>query len=290
MTDDLQRNTSIQIEDLRAGLTSYAYNILGSIEEARDVVHDSLLQYMTMDVSHVENAGGYLSRMVINRSINQKNRQKRLLRNYPGEWLPEPVATERADTGLNRRDILSYSLMVLLEKLNARQRAVFILKEAFEYEHTEIAEVLGITEENSRQLLSRAKRHLQQSNLNISKRKTEDTLEKYLQIIQLGDLQRLEKLLTEDISVVSDGGGKASAALNPIVGKPFASLFLNGLFSKFYKEKPICKGIINHQPALFYFEGSTLTACQIFTFDHGLLRNVFIMRNPDKLKALQKEI
>ncbi|HEY6977131.1 MAG TPA: sigma-70 family RNA polymerase sigma factor, partial [Chitinophagaceae bacterium] len=138
-------------------LTTYAYNILGSYEDAKDVVQDAYLKLMEGNTATIEDKKAYLVRTVINLSINKKNRQKRQRALYPGEWLPEPVATEKADTALNRKEILSYSLMVLLERLNAKQRAVFILKEAFAYDHAEIAEVLDITEEHSRKLLSRAK-------------------------------------------------------------------------------------------------------------------------------------
>ena len=118
------------MESLRPLLTTYAYNITGTYEDAKDIVQDAYLKFMTLDTSGMEDKKAYLTRMVINLAINYKNRQKKLLAQYPGEWLPEPVATEFADSNMNRKEVLSYSIMVLLEKLNAKQRAVFILKEA----------------------------------------------------------------------------------------------------------------------------------------------------------------
>src|SRR5688572_17644493 len=126
------------MESIRPLLTTYAYNILGSLDEAKDVVQDAYLKFMQLDRQDIEDQKAYLVRMVINLSINQKKRQRRIVADYPGEWLPEPVATEKADTGILRKEVLSYSLMVLLEKLNPRQRAVFILNEAFDYDHEEI--------------------------------------------------------------------------------------------------------------------------------------------------------
>lgn len=144
------------METLRRLLITYAYNITGSYEDAKDIVQDAYIKFMNVE-KDIENKKAYLIRSVINLSINFKKKQKKLLFEYPGMWLPEPVATEKADMEINSKEILSYSLMVLLEKLNAKQRAVFILREAFNYDHEEIADVLRITVENSRKILSRAK-------------------------------------------------------------------------------------------------------------------------------------
>src|ERR1044072_1934075 len=131
------------MDSLRPILTSYAYNILGSYEDAKDIVQDVMLEMINRTTGTViQNEKAYLTRSVINRAINARNRLQKMRSGYPGSWLPEPVAAETADGDLNQKDILSYSLMVLLEKLDAKQRAVFILKEAFNYDHEEIAEVL----------------------------------------------------------------------------------------------------------------------------------------------------
>ena len=118
------------------------------MDDAHDVVQDAYVKFMGVDADKIENPKAYLIRTVINLSINKKKRQQKLITNYPGEWLPEPVDTEGADTAINKKEILSYSLMVLLEKLNAKQRAVFILKEALDYDHEEIAEGRDIGAEN----------------------------------------------------------------------------------------------------------------------------------------------
>ena len=143
-----------------------------------------------------------------------------MVKEYHGEWLPEPVATEKSDTTIIRKEILSYSLIVLLEKLNAKQRAVFILKEAFEYDHKEIAELLQINEENCRKIYSRAKHELKVPNIADSTFIYKDYLDKYMEVIYNADTKQLENLLQNDISVISDGGGKVSALLHPVYGKP----------------------------------------------------------------------
>jgi RNA polymerase sigma factor (sigma-70 family) len=267
-------------------LTSYAYNILGSYEEAKDVVQDVMLERLNRNDNKIENEKAYLTRSVINRAINAKNRQKKMLSGYPGNWLPEPVATKGADHDLHQKDLLSYSLMVLLEKLDARQRAVFILKEAFDYEHEEIAQVLDISVENSRKILSRAKKELKTSSLNRVAKTPVDYLDKYIDIIRSGDTKRLEQLLSDDIVVVSDGGGKAAAALHPLEGKETVLLFLSGIFRKFYQDRPIEKGFVNHHPALFFYDEGKLVTCQVLELKNGMIHRAYFLRNPDKLSSL----
>lgn len=284
----MQHAGSNQFERIRPLLTTYAYNIVGSYEDAKDIVQDAYLKFSTIDTTNVENKKAYLVRTVINLSINLKNRQKKLLEHYKGEWLPEPIATERADTQINRKEILSYSLMVLLEKLNAKQRAVFILKEAFDYDHKEIAAVLDTTEENSRKLFSRAKLELKSTGSNSSQQISSDYLDKYLHAIGNADTAQLEQLLQQDIELISDGGGKASAAIQPIYGKLPAAKFLHGIYKKFYAGEAVQtkKTYINHHPALLYYHNGALNNCQVFEFENGHISRIYFIRNPDKLQSL----
>ena len=275
------------MEALRRSLTAYAYNITGSYEDAKDIVQDAYLKFMDVE-GRIENKKAYLTRAVINLSINFKNRQKKLLFEYPGIWLPEPVATEKADTDINSKETLSYSLMVLLEKLNAKQRAVFILKEAFNYDHEEIAEVLGMTVENSRKILSRAKEQLRSGDIVQPKKISSAYIDNYINVIHNTDMEALEKLLNDDIVLVSDGGGKVAASLKPVKGRQHVLKFLVGVYSKFYKSHRIEKVFINHQPALLYFIDDALTNCQVFLLSNGKIENIYIVRNPDKLKQLEK--
>ena len=271
-------------------LTTYAYNILGSYEDAKDVVQDAYLRFIQRKKTELEDEKAYLVRTVINLSINSKNRQKRERKSYPGEWLPEPVATEHADTLLNRKEILSYSLMVLLEKLTTKQRAVFILKEAFNYDHKEIAEVLDITEDNSRKLLNRAKEQLQVLETITPSKQADAYIDKYLSVIQNADLPQLEKMLHEEVMVISDGGGKVAAFRKPITGREAVAKLLEGIYKKFYSHIDIRKSFINNQPALCYIEDGRLINCQVFSIQKNVLHNIYFIRNPDKLKALEKNL
>lgn len=285
---NIQSKETPQLETIRNLLITYAYNIIGSCEDAKDIVQDAYLKFSTMDTSAVEDKRAYIIRTVINLSINFKNRQKKLLEHYKGEWLPEPIATEHADAPINRKEILSYSLMVLLEKLNAKQRAVFILKEAFDYDHKEIAAVLDTTAENSRKLFSRAKMELKNTGSTGGEKVSSDYLDKYLQAIGNADTAQLEKLLQQDIVLISDGGGKVAAALQPVHGKLPAAKFLHGIYKKFYAGNAIQtkQTYINHQPALLYYHNGQLTNCQVFEFEKGHISRIYFIRNPDKLQSL----
>ena len=171
------------MEDTRNLLITYAYNILGSYEDAKDIVQDAYLKALDTAFDTIENKKAYLIRTVINLSINRKKRQQKLVNQYPGEWLPEPVATERADTAIIRKEILSYSLMVLLEKLNTKQRAVFILKEAFDYDHKEIASVLDIQKNIPGKYSAVPKRQLKEPDTFDSRAIPNHYLDKYIEVI-----------------------------------------------------------------------------------------------------------
>ena len=268
------------INSLRPLLTTYAYNITGSLEDARDLVQDAYLQYMQSGTV-VTNPKAYLVRIVINLSINRNTQRKKVA--YPGEWLPEPVMTELPDSSLLAKDVLEYSLMVLLEQLNAKERAVFILREAFHYEYPEIAAALDISEANARQLLSRAKKQLQQRKP-AAPPDPKAFLLKYLDVIRKGDTTRLEELLHQDIVAVSDGGGKASAAVQSLAGRKAVLAYVFGIFRKFYQSADVRPTLINHQPALLYYHNGQLSNCQVFTIDATGASQVYFIRNPDKLR------
>src|ERR1700722_11545239 len=194
------------LKDYSTLLFPYAYNILGSVEDARDAVQDVLYKRLSGGQKEVDNEKAYLIKAVINQSINIKEKNKKI--RYGDEWLPEPIATEETDKGIRLNDIAAYSLLILLEKLNPKERAVFILKEGFGYSHEEIGEVLSATAENSRQLLSRARRKLDaDTQISRLEKPQQLLLQQFLQAVRDKDIHTLEHLLTEDIKYSTDGGG-----------------------------------------------------------------------------------
>lgn len=276
------------MEELRHSLILYAYNILGSYEEAKDVVQDVYLKISQVPRDSIHDLKNYMIRMVINLAIDQKRRQQKLREVYPGQWLPEPIATENPESTLRQKEILSYSLMVLLEKLDPKQRAVFILKEAFDYDHDEIASVLNITIENSRKILSRAKNDLKTS-VSPNRKIQEELVQQYMTVLEHKDVKALEKLLNEHILVVSDGGGKVTAFMNPIQGVKDVTALLQGLFKKGYGLAYREFGWVNHQPAVFYYDEGKLQTVQIFSIENEQFDRIFYIRNPEKMNAVKKD-
>ncbi|WP_143304677.1 sigma-70 family RNA polymerase sigma factor [Chitinophaga vietnamensis] len=275
------------MQDYQQLLFPYAYNILGSAEDARDAVQDVLYTFLASPKEHIAQEKSYLIKSVINQSINIRNRKKKMTSTEEVS-LPEPVATETADTNLNMKDIVSYSMLVLLEQLNPKERAVFILKEAFNYSHEEIAEVLSSTVENSRKLLSRAKARLAQS-----RRPATQTvlpagvLDKYIYAIRGRDTQALEHLLTADITYHADGGAhlnvfrKFSAGIHEV-----AELMLY-IYDRYTAALSCKTATINHQPALLYYDGNQLVACQVFgVTEDGKIYQINNVLDPEKLKGL----
>jgi RNA polymerase sigma factor (sigma-70 family) len=276
------------LKDYQKTLFPYAYNILGSSEDAKDAIQDVMTKYISAPKEEIENEVGYLIRGVINQSINIKSRNKKMT--TVKAWLPEPIATENADRDINRNEIISYSMLVLLEYLNPKERAAFILKEAFDYSHEEIANTLSISIENSRKLLSRAKIRLEtpKEKINESSLSASAYLESYIAVIKNGDTKALEKMLSEEISVTADGGGKVKIVRELTIGIEAASELIFYLYDAYHKSLIIQTRIINHQPALLFYNGDTLTNCQVFEFEKNTnkIRSIYSVVDPEKLKNI----
>lgn len=204
-------------------------------------------------------------------------------------WLPEPIATENADQKINSQEIISYAMLVLLEYLKPKERAVFLLKQAFDYSHEEIAEIFSITAETSRQLLSRAKNTLKKhgSDFNLKTTSSFDVLSKYVDIIRKGDVKMLEEMLSRSITAVADGGKKRKMVREFTSGaKAVAALAVKG--SEFLKKCRLEFVKLNHLPTLLFYIGNKLIFCQIFDVevDTGKIKNFYVVADPNKLKNL----
>ena len=275
------------MKDYPAILFPYAYNILGSAEDARDAVQDVLYKFLSGQQKEVDNEKAYLIKAVINQSINIKDKKAKI--RYGDEWLPEPIATEESDKGVRLDDIAAYSLLILLEKLNPKERAVFILKEGFDYSHEEIGEVLSATAESSRQLLSRARRKLDaDKQVSRLEKPQQLLLQQFLQAVRDKDIHALEDLLTEDIQYSADGGGVIKVVAKHCSGiKEVIDLILL-VYTRYLATATFVPTIINHQPAFLYYHKGKLFLCQIFGFSSdGKIAQINNVLDPQKLKGLQ---
>jgi RNA polymerase sigma factor (sigma-70 family) len=275
------------LKDYQSILFPYAYNILGSVEDARDAVQDVLYKHLSGQQKELDNEKAYLIKAVINQSINIKEKSKKI--RYGDEWLPEPIATEETDKAIRLNDIAAYSLLILLEKLNPKERAVFILKEGFGYSHEEIAEVLSATAENSRQLLSRARRKLDaDKQISRLEKPQQLLLQQFLQAVRDKDIHALEHLLTEDIKYSTDGGGVIKVVATHCSGIKEVIDLMFLVYSRFLATATFVPTIVNHQHALLYYRNEKLFLCQIFGFSSdGKIAQVNNVLEPQKLKGLE---
>lgn len=276
------------MENYQKILFPYAYNILGSCEDAKDVVQDTILKYLSIKKSnHIENKTGYLIKSVINNAINTKKKNNRTVTDPL--WLPEPVATENADKNLVAQEILSYSLLVLLEKLPPKERAVFILKEAFDYAHKEIALILDLNIENSRKLLSRAKTKLSNFKTIPKKESLKNNstyMNNYIHIIKNGDTNALKNILSDEISLSADGGKNIKVVRELTIGKSPTSNLLLYVFKTYQKTSKIKIKEINHQPALLFYDKEKLINCQVFDIQNNKITNIYAIVDPNKLNLI----
>ncbi|WP_411030152.1 sigma factor-like helix-turn-helix DNA-binding protein [Spongiimicrobium sp. 3-5] len=265
-------------------LFPYAYNILGSSEDAKDAIQDVLMKYLSIEKGHIKNETGYLIKAVTNQSINIKKRNQKIIANRM--WLPEPISTEIADSNINGEEIISYSMLVLLEKLTAKERAVFILKNAFEYSHEEISLVIDSTIENSRKLLSRATKKISNSSIDTNQNTPTSFIKNYVHAIQNGDVSKLEKMLSEEISLHADGGKNIKVVRELTVGKAATLDLLFFVFKTHQKSLSVKISKINHQPALLFYKAKILINCQVFELEGNKIKNIFSIIDPNKLKSL----
>lgn len=266
-------------------LLTYAYNIVGCYEDAKDMVQDALEKYTAVDKTGIDNESNYLIKTVVNTAINFKNRQDRQ-KGY-GVWLPAPIATEHADVPIIREQTAGYSLLVLMEQLNARERAVFILKEAFDYGHQEIAATLDISPANSRQLLARSKKTLKSRAFQAAPPVQRPVLDKYIQTLTDADIKGLKQLLVEDIRLMADGGKKVKVVKDIVIGKDATAHLLQYVYALFLQPTRRVFTTVNHQPAICFYRNGRIYACQVLELNRqGKICNIYSIIDPQKLQAL----
>lgn len=276
-------------EYYRTRLFPFAYNVIGDTQEAEDVVQEVLNNHFLLPNDDINNPENYLIRSVINRSVNAKRRLKVRRDEYNGQWLPVPLRTDdRIYAELDSKHILNYSLLVLLERLSPKERAVFILKESFAYSHSEIGEILKFSEENSRQLYRRGKKKLGDLKPAYVNPNDDSPVRQLSEAILSRDLEKVKNLLTENIQSLSDGGYNMRTARNIISGSHDVGRFLLALYDKYLLQgSEISFGIMNHSPAILFHIKGQVYRCMTFRFVDGLIDAVYIVINPDKLRAIQ---
>ncbi|HSI80717.1 MAG TPA: RNA polymerase sigma-70 factor [Solirubrobacterales bacterium] len=214
------------LEELRPRAFAIAYRMLGSVSEAEDVVQEGLLRlHRELDSgTEIASPGAFLATVVTRLSIDELRSARARRETYVGEWLPEPVITDPASdpaAQAEMADSLSTAFLVLLESLSPEQRAAFLLREVFDYPYDEIAEIVGRNETTARQLVSRARRHVGEGRprFEVSREEGQRLAERFIDAAAGGDLEALEAVLAEDVSLHGDGGGKVPALARALYGR-----------------------------------------------------------------------
>lgn len=216
-----------------------AYRMLGSVSDAEDIVQDVFIHYFQLQTDDVRNEQAYLTKMTVNRCLNLLQSAKRKREIYIGPWLPEPLADRDYSRIIDpavRHERIAYAFLVLMQKLTPLERAVYVLRETLQYDYETIADMLGKTEASCRKTFSRAKEKTEgDKHIPLLEPQTEmqDRFAKaFIQATDHGNFALLHDFLLEDVTLFTDGGGKARAALNPIYGLTRVRMFFDGLASK----------------------------------------------------------
>jgi RNA polymerase sigma-70 factor (ECF subfamily) len=279
-------------------LFSIAYRMLGSASDAEDVLQDAWLRYR--DAADVRSPRALAATIVTRLCLDRLKAARTVREQYVGPWLPEPVLTSRQegpDVTLQRSESVTLAFLVLLEALSPEERAVFILKEAFDYGHAEIAHMLGLTPANSRQLFHRAKARLKGSRPRLAgtPASRRAVAERFAAAFKAGDASALSQLLAQDVGLWSDGGGRVAAARRPLAGRGEVLNFLTGLHriavtSGLFAQASLTVDEVNGEPAILQRIAGRLDAVYVITIHDGAVGAIRAVRNPDKLTYIDRQL
>lgn len=237
-----------RFEAARPRLEAIAYRLLGSASEAEDAVQETFLRWQGADAGRIEVPEAWLTKVLTNLCLNHLTSARARRETYVGHWLPEPLlGTDPmlgpADTA-EQRESVSYAVLTLMERLSPRERAVYVLREAFDYPHREIAGILGITEAAAQQIHHRAKKHIAdgKARTEIDEAAARRIVEEFLAAATSGKTEPLVRLLTADAVSVGDGGGKVPARAKPFEGALAVARFLRGVFKPARSKRALVGG------------------------------------------------
>ncbi len=271
------------IYQYKSYLFTIAYNMVGDIAAAEDLVQDTFEKWLQSDHKNVQQVKAYLSRILINKAIDKLEKLNKERAAYKGVWMPQPLLTEEY---LQEEHTLEYAVLFLLEKLNPYERAVFVLKEVFSFPHQEIATALKITSDNCRQVLHRAKEKVRSpaKHQEAELKKQQELLEAFLQAVYQKNFDKLQEIFFEDIIMYQDGGGKMAAALKPIAGREKITKFLDGIMhleqETIFKIKPVW---VNGASGFVIFINTVPYTVFSIEVEQGKISKLFFIRNPDKI-------
>jgi RNA polymerase sigma-70 factor, ECF subfamily len=293
-----QRQTQYLIPDepnIRPLMFSIAYRMLGRVAEAEDVVQEAFLklQLAVEEGVAIESPKAYLATVTTRLAIDHLRSARVRREEYVGSWLPEPMVHERepsAATDLERAESLSMAFLLILETLSPIERAVFLLREVFDYGYDEISRVVEKSEENCRQIFARSKSHIDagKPRFEASREKRDELAQRFFAASESGNLEDLVHILAEDAVFYGDGGGKVRTAIHPVRGRERVARLIHNLFTR---GKVFAAGMrlvdVNGQPgAMFLDHENHLIGVVELDIADGAVQCIRTIVNPDKLQHL----
>jgi RNA polymerase sigma-70 factor (ECF subfamily) len=276
---------------VRPRLFGIAYRMLGSAAEAEDIVQDVWLRWQATDRSVVETPSAFLATTTTRLCINFAQSAQSRRETYVGPWLPEPVDTSSDPAlGAERGEALGLAILLLLEKLSPTERAAYVLREAFDYSYRQIANTLQMEEANTRQLVTRARKHIADGRRTpASSEEQRRLLEAFIGAAQKGDMVALEGLFAEDVVSYSDGGGIVrTAARAPVSGRERVAKFIAAFASHFWTGVTLARVETNGQASVVISrDGVAIAFATIDASAQGIDQIMWIMR-PSKLAAISR--
>ncbi|WP_299742258.1 RNA polymerase sigma-70 factor [Rossellomorea sp. y25] len=275
-------------------LFSLAYRMLGSVMDSEDIVQEAFITFNQLpNRDQIENKKAYLCKIVTNRCLDLIRSSAKKREVYVGPWLPEPLlevenSTNDPSQAFLQQESLSTAYLLLLQQLNAIERAVFLLREVFQYSYDDIAEILGKSNANCRQIFHRAKKSMgyapkKQPSISMA----ESTIKEFVQSILNGNVNQLLELVSEDVAMYSDGGGKVKAAQVPILGAFRVVQLLQNLMKMYAGKFTINYTSVNRLPGLILTIDDQLQYVYSFAFSGNQIQTIYTVANPDKLRHLQ---
>jgi RNA polymerase sigma-70 factor (TIGR02957 family) len=287
--------TEEEFDELHPSAFAIAYRMLGSVSEAEDVVQEGFLRLHRAREGgkRIESPRAYLSTVVSRLSLDHLRSARVRRETYVGEWLPEPLVASADDDPARKAemaDSLSLAFLVLLESLSPEQRAAFLLREVFDEPYDRIAEIVGTSEQNARQLATRARRHVaeRRPRFEATREQREELATRFFAAVEEGDLEGLEELLAHDVVLRGDGGGKAPALARALHGRArVARQLAAGMRALARFRITWRREEVNGQPgALFFDRNGRLVGVMSLDIAEGQIQGVSSIVNPDKLQHL----
>jgi RNA polymerase sigma-70 factor (ECF subfamily) len=289
----MNKTTEI-FETHRPGLFRLAYGMLGRIAPAEDAVQETFIRWQKLDIEQIRSPKKFLTTIVSRICLDEIKSAKSRKEQYIGPNLPEPFLTAENETPEEKMELtesLSMAMLVVLDNLTPVQRAVFILREVFDYDYTSISEIINKSESHCRKIAQRARESVREKKPSLKKNTTKQKVfvTSFIKALQNGELAELKNMLAKEAILYSDGGGKVAAAPKPIAGAAKIAKFLTSLRRKLTQSLRMEFAEINGGPSIIFYLDGQLYNVWSFYIDNDKIQNIYVVLNPEKLEHIRSK-